>query len=80
MKKTKESRYIPEYDDVFLKTEVAILNILKHPGIVKLEGVYPMNTDRIIVLEKMDGDFVTFVEKKVNLYFSLLLIDSSFNF
>ena len=40
-----------------LRNEIAVMKLLKHPSIVRLEAVYETRQSMFIVLEKVTSDF-----------------------
>ncbi|OQV13490.1 Serine/threonine-protein kinase dkf-2 [Hypsibius exemplaris] len=59
--KVIEKQRFPNKNEEQLKTEVAILRSLKHPGIVILDGMYESRERICVVMEKLRGDMLELI-------------------
>ena len=59
--KVIEKHRFPNKNEEQLKTEVAILRSLRHPGIVILDGMYESRERICVVMEKLRGDMLELI-------------------
>ena len=50
-----EKSKLEQEEKEFLRTEIAILKLVNHPNIIKMQGIYESRTHMYIVMEKLSG-------------------------
>lgn len=57
-----------------LKSEVAILQAVDHPGIIKLESMFETKDKIFVVMEKMNGDMLEMILSQVSTFEQVLFL------